>query len=462
MTKRQIPCDSSPASASTSGRAACACRSAACALLLTGLALSSAACESRVPGGPGDGDGAQGSAGLEAPETSAIDVVLEWNTVALQTTGDAPFGLLGQARSLAICHVAMLEAIGATTRALESLPGPERYAARQAALVAAAHHVLSQLHPAAVSVLDAARWASMARIPDGSAKDAGVALGEQVADRVLARRAQDGSANAVAHVAVAAPGHWQPTPPGFLPPLAPHWGSVTPFVLDRGDQFRPPPPPALDDAIFARDIAETKRVGAADSTVRAPDRSDVARFFAAPGPVFYNPAARQLAEARGLSLEENAGLFARLNSAMADALIACWEAKYHYDFWRPVTAIAAAAPDAIAPAASWTSFVLTPPFPSYPSGHACAGAAARVVLEHEFGPDGFEVTLTSPAAPELRRSYHAWEEILDDVNDARVFGGVHYRFDQEQGGELGRAVGEYDEAHSPGPVDAYPAAALKQ
>ena len=160
----------------------------------------------------------------------------------------------------------------------------------------------------------------------------------------------------------------------------------------------------------------------------------------------------QLAAARGLGLEQSASLFARLNSAMADALIACWEAKYHYDFWRPVTAVAAADRDGntdTAPAVNWTSFIVTPPFPSYPSGHACAGAAARVVLEHEFGPDGFEVTLTSPAAPELSRSYHAWQDLLDDVNDARVFGGVHYRFDQEQGGELGRAVGEYDQAHAP-------------
>jgi hypothetical protein len=320
--------------------------------------------------------------------------------------------------------------------------------------------VLSRLHPAAASVLDAARSTSLARIADGAAKAEGVARGERVADQILEMRAADGSSNAVAHASVDELGHWQPTPPGFSAPLAPHWGSVSPFVLERGDQFRPPPPPALEDARFARDFNETKSLGAANSSARPPELSDVARFFSAPGPLFYNPAARQLAEARALGMEENARLFARLNSTMADALIACWEAKYHYDFWRPVTAIAAADRDGnsdTAPTADWTSFIVTPPFPSYPSGHACVGAAARVVLEHEFGPDGFEVTLTSPAAPELSRSYHAWQDILDDVDDARVFGGVHYRFDQEQGAELGRAVAEYDEAHAPEAAGSPPA-----
>jgi len=460
MTKRQIACDSSPADASIQGwgtRSRCPQ-----ALLLASLALAPAACVSQALGDAGRGGGAQGSAGLAGADASShpIDVVLEWNTLALQTTGDAPFGLLGQARSLAISHVAMRDALEAAARELESFPNwpdSERLDVRQAALVAAAHRVLSQLHPAAASLLDSARAASLARIADGAAKDAGSALGERVADQVLAVRAQDGSAKPITHTDVNASGHWQPTPPGFLAPLAPHWGNVTPFVLERGDQFRPLPPPGLGDERFIRDFNETKSVGASDSTSRPAERADVARFFAAPGPVFYNPAARQLAEARALSLEQGASLFARLNSAMADALIACWEAKYHYDFWRPVTAIAAADRDGnedTAPAASWTSFVVTPPFPSYPSGHACAGAAARVVLEHEFGPDGFEITLTSPAAPELSRSYHAWQDILDDVNDARVFGGVHYRFDQEQGNELGRAVGEYDEAHAPAGVGA--------
>ena len=406
---------------------------------------------------------------MEADASShPIDVVLEWNAIALQTTGDAPFGLLGQARSLAISHAAMREALEAATRELKSLPHStdgEPRDAREAAMIAAAHRALSRRHPAGAGVLDAARSASLARIPDGGAKAAGIALGERAAEQVLALRAQDGSAHPIPYTRVDALGHWQPTPPGLLPPLAPHWGSVTPFVLQRGDQFRPPPPPSLDDARFARDLSETKSVGGADSAARSPELADVARFFTAPGPVFYNPAARQLAKARALTLEQNASLFARLNSAMADALIACWEAKYHYDFWRPVTAIAAADLDGnadTAPAAPWTSFIVTPPFPSYPSGHACVGAAARVVLEHEFGSDGFEVTLTSPATPELSRSYHAWQDLLADVNDARIFGGVHYRFDQEQGADLGRAVGEYDEAHAPGAAGVRPAITVQE
>ena len=460
-SRRQFPCDLSPAGSSPLECGARWRRPRAPALLVS-LALPCFACANGADA-PDRGGGAQGSAGLAAADASSgpVDVVLEWNALALQTTGDAPFGLLGQARSLAITHLAMQEALAAAESALPSHGAhSDQRAAQEAATVAAAHRVLSQLHPAAATVLDAALEVSLARIADGAAKETGVTLGEQIADQVLAARAQDGSASPVAHQNVDALGHWQATPPGFLPPLAPHWGSVTPFVLERGDQFRPPPPPELTDARYAQDFNETKSGGAADSTTRSSDRADVARFYTAPGPVFYNPAARQLAEQRGLGLEENAALFARLNGAMADALIACWDAKYHYDFWRPVTAIAAADldgnPDTL-PAPDWTPFIVTPPFPSYPSGHACVGGAARVVLEHEFGPDGFEVTLTSPATPELSRSYHAWQEILDDVNDARIFGGIHFRFDQERGGELGRAVGEYDEAHAPAPSLAPPA-----
>ena len=457
---RQIPCDGARGAASSSCWNGCARSRAARAdaLLLACAALVGAACSATEGAGAGHGGAAQASTDL-APLADAsshqTDVVLDWNAIALQNTGDAPFGLLGQARSLAIVHVAMHDALDAVTGALGSYTHPllsEPDASKEAAVVAAAHRVLSQLHPARAAVLDSELSAALARIASGAAKVAGIALGEQIADHVLALRAEDGAATTVPYASVDRAGHWRPTPPGFLPPLAPHWGNVTPLVLARGDQFRPPPPPELGDARFARDFNEVKSVGDLNSASRPSDRADVARFFTAPGPVFYNPAARQLAEERGASLEDNARLFARLNAAMADAFIACWDAKYYYDFWRPTTAIRAADLDGNADtlaAADWASLVVPPPFPSYPSGHACVGGAARVVLEHEFGAAGFSVMLTSPAAPELAFSYHAWQDILDDVNDARIFGGIHFRFDQERGGELGHDVGEYVEANAP-------------
>ena len=300
---------------------------------------------------------------------------------------------------------------------------------------------------AAVAALDAARLASLAAIPDGQAKDDGIAVGEAAAVAMLLLRADDGWNAIVPYTPGTDPGDWQPTPPALAPAFLPHWGLVTPFGLVTGSQFRLPPPPALHTGKYASDYNEVKLLGSLDSPFRPQDRTDVAKFYAAASPVqVFNSAARQVSAAQGQSLSENARIFALLGMAMGDAAIACWDTKYHYSFWRPLTAIRAGDTDdnpLTEPDAGWVPLITTPAFPGYASGHATVSGAAVAVLGRAFGKDGHAVTLTHPGAPGIVLDYTAWDEITDDVDDARVYGGIHFRFDQEAGAHQGRQVGKY-------------------
>jgi len=264
---------------------------------------------------------------------------------------------------------------------------------------------------------------------------------------MLALRALDGWDAVVPYTPGTDPGDWQPTPPAGAPAFLPHWGQVTPFGLEEGSQFRLPPPPALHTGKYASDYNEVMLVGKSDSLFRPQDRTDVAKFYAAASPVqVFNSAARQVSAAQGKSLSENARIFALLAMAMGDASIACWETKYHYNFWRPVTAIRAGDSDGNAgtdPDPLWLPLITTPAFPGYASGHATVSGAAVAVLGRAFGKDGHAVTLTHSAVPLIVLNYTAWDEITDDVDDARVYGGIHFRFDQEAGAHQGRQVGRY-------------------
>jgi hypothetical protein len=325
-------------------------------------------------------------------------------------------------------------------------------ASTNAAAIAAAHRALSSLIPQAAAQLDVARDQSLATVADGPAKTAGVAVGLAAADAILALRANDGVDAPVYYTPGTQPGQYRPTPPDFTPAFRPGLGQVATFVIRDVQQFRSAPPPGLHSKRYARDLDEVKRVGEAGSTERPPDRTQVARFYeVADGDSIYYPAARQVIATRTRTLSENARLFALLSMAMWDSAIACFETKYHFNLWRPVTAIREAQTDgnpSTEPDADWTPAVFTPPFPSYPSGHATFGAAARVVLEHEFGADGHVITLTHPALPDIVLRYTAFKRITDDIDDARVYGGVHYRFDQQAGAAQGERVGAYVLNHS--------------
>jgi hypothetical protein len=382
------------------------------------------------------------------------DVVTDWNTLMVTTvSGQNPFA---QARSAAITQLAVFEAVNTITRRYKpylAQPIAVSYpASPEAAAVAAAHGVLATYFPASGVTLDAARAASLGTIPDGPAKVNGTAVGEAAAAALIALRANDGSVPPEFHMpASTEPGVWQttqscPAAGGVLL----HWRNVTPFGITKVEKFRSAPPPPLTSRRYARDLNELKEVGGIDSPHRPSRGADIARFYNVVLAVAtWNPAVAQVTVRERHSLSFNARLFALLNMAMSDALVAVMDTKYKYVFWRPETAI----PNADRDGNRWTEadpafmpFIPTPCFPSYGSAHAAASYAGRVVAESLLGDDEREMVLSNPATP-IVLEYTTFEEITDDIDDARVYGGIHFRFDQRAGGRQGRKIGEWVVKH---------------
>lgn len=311
-----------------------------------------------------------------------------------------------------------------------------------AAVAAAARDVLAYLYPAQVAALDAAQAASLAAVPDGQAKTDGIALGRAVAAAVVAQRDGDGWDRFATYSTAGGQGGWVPTGPAYAEPLLPAWGQVAPFALTAGDQFRPAAPYALTSPEYAADLAEVRSLGRRDSTARTADQTQVARFWADGGGTS-TPAghwvalARQVAAEKGNSLSANARLMAVLGAAMADAAIACWDAKYAYGFWRPDTAIEK---DPAAPDAGWAPLITTPPFPEYMSGHATFSGAAAEILADAFGDDvGF--TLTSEGLPGVTRTFASFSQAAAEGGRSRVYGGIHFQLSNAVGQDVGRKVG---------------------
>jgi len=390
-----------------------------------------------------------------SPRVVLADVVQEWNvTMLLTLSGQTPFA---SARYAAITQLAVFEAVNAITRDYRPYIGgvaAPSWASVDAAAASAAHSVLKAYFPAKAAALDAALTASLDGVTAGDAKSAGIAAGQAAAAAILALRANDGSVPPESYLPPSdSPGQWQLTPscPATGGVLR-HWGRVAPFGLRSSDQFRLDPPPVVGSAKYAKDYAEVKAAGGVDSIVRTQDLADVARVFALLSPVTWsNSAARQLSAAQGQSVAENARAFALLNMALSDATVAAFDSKYHYDFWRPETAIRAGDADGNAKTdgdESFAPFIVTPCFPSYPSNHASVSYAAREVLERLYGRDGHDITLTTASVPGVTLHYTNLEAITDDVDDARVYGGIHFRFDQEAGGRQGRGVGTYVYQHN--------------
>ena len=390
------------------------------------------------------------TAGLVVLPAARADQVTHWNEImqAAVAAGNAN----AQGRSGAIVQLAVFEAVNAIVGDYEPYLGTiaaPPWASPEAAAVAAAHRTLAVLHPASASALDILRAESLALVPDGPAKDAGIEVGEGAAAAMLLLRATDGAAGAgtVPYTPGSLPGDWQPSPPANAPASQPGWGQVTPFGFDAGWQFRLPPPPAINSGKYARDYNEVKLVGKSDSQFRPQDRTDVARFFAVASPVqTWNPPARQMSAAQGKTLSENARIFALLAMAICDASIAAYETKYYYNFWRPTTAIRAGDSDDnkwTDPDGTWLPLITTPAFPSYPSAHATLSGAARTILERVFGKQDINITLESPRLPGVVLHYTEWKQICDDIDDARVYGGIHFRFEQEAGAHQGQDVGKF-------------------
>jgi hypothetical protein len=313
--------------------------------------------------------------------------------------------------------------------------------------------VLKNYFPGSAASLDIARATSLAAIPEGAGKAAGIAVGETAAAAMIALRANDGATPPETFLpSTSDPGVWQPTPPAFGPGVFLHWRNLTPFGIRSTQQFRSGPPPALTSRKYTRSYREVQQVGDVNSTLRPQDRADVARYFAvASAPHVWNLVAQQVSLSHRRSLSAQARAFALLNMAISDGLASVMETKYFYVFWRPVTAIRGGDTDdnpRTEPDGAFTPFITTPAFPSYPSGHASASYAGREVIEQIFGCGTVSVTLSHPGIPDVVLHYTNVEDITDDIDDARVYGGIHFRFDQEAGALQGRLVGSYVFRHN--------------
>jgi len=387
---------------------------------------------------------------LSIPLTGRSDVVQDWDAIMQATVSAQP--PFPQARFAAITQLAVFEAVNAITREYQPYLGTitaPHDASPEAAAAAAAYGVLSNYFPASLSTLNAAYATSLAAIPDGHRKRAGIATGQAAAAAMIAARANDGSSPLEFFLPTSSnPGVWQLTP--SCPAAGGvffNWQNVTPFGIRSASQFFLGPPPALTSGRYTRAYDEVKELGDVNSTERPQDRTNVALFYAAEAAALvFNDAARQISTARPRSLSENAHDFALINMALSDAAVATFYNKYLYQFWRPETAIHDAGGDGndrTTPDPNFKPLITAPCFPSYPSAHGTLSNAAREVMEKIYGDGPFSITLSTSSLPSVTLHYSRLEEITDDISDARVYGGIHFRTDQDAGARLGTRIGDY-------------------
>ena len=367
------------------------------------------------------------------------DVVTDANTRAAEITAKHP-ATPPAVRTMAIVQVSVFEAVSAITgrypafRAKVTAPPG---ASVEAAVASATRTALLKLMPAQQAAIDADYQAALKPLTDGRAKSDGIGVGEQAAAAILASCADDGSV---------APNTYQPhtTAGVYVPtmfPAVPHWGKRKPWVMASADQFRPGPPPSLTSETWKRDYAEIKALGGKNSTQRTAEQTAIAQFWEATAPVVYWPVVRSVANAPGRDVADNARLLAVAAMAMDDGLIAVFDAKYAYNFWRPVTAIRNADGDARDP--GWTPFIDTPMHPEYPCAHCIVSASLGAVLAAELGTGPVpKLSSTSHTAGGAVRTWGSVDDFVQEVAVGRIYDGVHYRNSSEVGTAMGKAVGE--------------------
>jgi hypothetical protein len=393
--------------------------------------------------------------GVRAQSAELTDghVVVHWNRVLQQTisTPTQHPSTIFPVRSFAIMHAAMFDAAnsidGSYTPYLTDVPGTKN-ASQEAAAAKAARDVLVALYPGRTAIFDAELAASLEGIAENRARQ-GMRVGEIVAARMLAARAADGwSAPLPPYVLTTEPGNWQPAPAaaGFT-----QFPGVVPFAITSPAQFAPAPPPALSSAEYAASFNEVKELGSVTSAVRTPEQTQIARLWAnvgTPTTVWYvwNNVARTVALARGTSTVETARLFALLNISMHDALQTTMASKFQYGLWRPVTAIRRADEDNnpnTTPDPGWTSLLGNPPYPSYAGNHAAIGTSQATILGLFFGRDDIQYTHTWEGVGGATRSYTGFMAMANEEERSRVWGGIHFTFDQVVGQSAGRNVANY-------------------
>jgi len=411
--------------------------------------------------------------GVAMPATSFADsrpatasagdpaVISDWNAIAVATlTGDTTKQPVEDILYVGFVQAAVYNAVVG----VEGRYAPYRFHAHaprgasvQAAAVAAAHEVLVTYSPYAQPTLDAAYLTALAQIPDGKAKTRGVTFGTLAADRVIAMRADDGRNAPILFTQAPAPGVWRPTPPGLLPMIVPWMGDVTPLLVPSGATFgEPGPPPALTSAHYARDFNEVKALGSAPPTTRTPEQTATALFFSGNAVVQFNAALRDQLAVRHLDIVDAARLAAAVDMSSADAIIAVWHAKYLYGFWRPITAINLADTDgnpATIADPNWKPLLTTPAYPDYVSGYSGLTGAFTQAVEDALATSDLHLTLTSTAVAGAVRTYDAGSALRNDVVDARVWLGIHFRFADTGGVEMGQRVADWALTHYFGPEE---------
>ena len=380
-------------------------------------------------------------------------VITDWNAIAVATlSADTTKQPVEDVLYTAFVQAAVYNAVVG----IEGRYAPYRFhahaprgASAQAAAVAAAHEILVTYVPSAQATLDADYATSLAKLPDGTAKTRGIAFGIRAAASLIRLRAHDGRNAPIFFTQPPAPGVWRPTPPANLPMSAPWLGFVTPLLVRSATQFAPSAPPALTSKRYTRDFDEVKALGSSDSTARTPAQTSTALFFSGNALIQYNAALRDQVNVRHLDIVDAARMFAAIDMSVADAEVSVWHAKYVYGLWRPITAINLADTDGnpdTSPDPSWVPLRPTPNYPEYPSGYNAFNSTVTHGLENLFQTRHVDLTLISTAVPDVRH-YDFGSALLQDVVDARVWLGYHFRFADTASRNMGQQIAAWTLDH---------------
>lgn len=390
-------------------------------------------------------------------ENPVADPVSDWNSAAREAIRADRTAPPWASRGLAMLHLAIYDAVNGgqrTHRPYHVTDVAPAGASIEAAVSSAAYDVLRHLFPSPgiqATNLNVLYTNLVAAIPAGQAKEDGLRWGSAVAEAIIGLRADDGSTNVPDYVPGTEPGQWRPTLPAYAPALLPGWGAVTPFGMTGGAQFRPQAPPLVTSSAYAFEWSVVKAYGAAEGSLRSADQSEIAEFWSDGAgtetpPGHWNRIAVDVARDRGLSLAENARLLALVNLALADAGICSWDAKYAYDYWRPITAIREADTDGNPETTAdpdWSPFVATPPFPEYTSGHSTFSRAAATTLGGFFGSDEIAFSTVSDGLPGVTRSYAGFGAAADESGISRIYGGIHFPSANIAGQTTGHLLGQF-------------------
>jgi len=376
--------------------------------------------------------------------SARCDVIMDWNAKADTIGIEKQLPNVPNARGLAMLHIAMFEAVNAIDRRYAPYKlnlAAERTTSKEAAAASAAYDILVALYPDQKADLDATLAASLSGIAETEAKSKGIELGKKAAAGIIALRANDSSDKTENYRPYTMPGVYVPT----ATPIESTSPALTPWVMGTGSQFRPGPPPALSSETWTRDLNEIREIGSRNSSKRTAEQTNIGRFWFQTGPRTYNPIVKQIAMARKMDVVDCARLFALSSIAGVDAFIAVFDAKYTYNLWRPVTAIRNA--DLTSNAAtpreeSWMPLGVTPMHPEYPCAHCIVAAAISTVLQSVAGDEVDAISLTSPTAPGVTRKWTRLQDYSDEVSNARIYAGFHYRFSTEVGKDMGKKIGQ--------------------